>query len=173
VFEFFVIQSFRKLSSLLFREFLAASGAKYIECQSNDILLSSMLDEFGRNINASVVLFQDHAVTGHVIPGAVVRSRRESDRVFAHQVEPVGDYVATQKREVVATGGFMRHYNVPFADLYMEVREDCRRRGLGSFLLQEPKKECYLAGPRSSRSLPSTEHGVTSDADEGGLADSC
>jgi hypothetical protein len=28
----------------------------------------------------------------------------------------------------------------------MEVREDCRRQGLGSFLLQEVKRECYLAG---------------------------
>lgn len=30
----------------------------------------------------------------------------------------------------------------------MEVREDCRRRGIGSFLLQELelKKQCYFAG---------------------------
>ena len=27
-----------------------------------------------------------------------------------------------------------------------QVREDCRRRGFGSFLLQEVKKACYLAG---------------------------
>jgi GNAT superfamily N-acetyltransferase len=48
--------------------------------------------------------------------------------------------------EVVATGGFLLLYNKPFADLYMEVREDCRRRGIASFLMQELKKECYLAG---------------------------
>jgi GNAT superfamily N-acetyltransferase len=51
-----------------------------------------------------------------------------------------------QAGEVVATGGFLLHYNKPLADLYMEVREDCRRRGLGSFLLQELKNECYIAG---------------------------
>jgi GNAT superfamily N-acetyltransferase len=28
----------------------------------------------------------------------------------------------------------------------MEVREDYRRKGFGSFLLQELKRECYLAG---------------------------
>jgi len=50
------------------------------------------------------------------------------------------------KGEVVATGGFARHYNMPFADLYMEVREDSRRKGLGSYILQELKKACYLAG---------------------------
>lgn len=146
VFEFFVIPSFRKLSSILFRELLSASCAKYIECQSNDLLLSSMLYEFSRNIGADAVLFEDHTVTEHVIPGAVVRRRRDQDRVFKHHVEPLGDYVVALEGEVVATGGFMLHYNRPFADLYMEVREDCRRRGYGSFLLQELKKECYRAG---------------------------
>ena len=32
------------------------------------------------------------------------------------------------------------------ADLYMEVRPDARRRGYGSFLIQELVTECYLAG---------------------------
>src|SRR5437764_15448033 len=36
VFEFFVIQPYRKFSGALFRELLFASGARYIECQSND-----------------------------------------------------------------------------------------------------------------------------------------
>ena len=48
--------------------------------------------------------------------------------------------------EVVATGGFLLHYNFPFADLYMEVRENDRRKGLGSYLIQELKTQCYLAG---------------------------
>ena len=55
-------------------------------------------------------------------------------------------YVLEFNNEVVATGGFLLHYNMPFADLYMEVREDCRRKGFGSFLIQEIKKQCYLAG---------------------------
>lgn len=33
-----------------------------------------------------------------------------------------------------------------FADLQMEVREDCRRKGFGSFLIREIKKQCYLSG---------------------------
>ncbi|MBX2966728.1 MAG: hypothetical protein KF845_11310 [Cyclobacteriaceae bacterium] len=28
----------------------------------------------------------------------------------------------------------------------MEVKEDCRQKGFGSFLIQELKKQCYLAG---------------------------
>jgi GNAT superfamily N-acetyltransferase len=164
VFEFFVIPSFRKMSSLLFRELLAVSGVKYIECQSNDVLLSSLLFEFAREISADVVLFEDHAVTDHVIPGVVVRRRRADDLIFEHEVEPVGDYVVARGREVIATGGFMLHYNPPFADLYMEVREDCRRRGIASFLLQELKQECYLAGR-----VPAARCGLENAASRGAL----
>jgi len=146
VFEFYVIPAFRKLSSTLFREFVAASGARYIECQSNDLLLAAMLYEFAEDIGADVVLFEDHAVTEHKIAGAVVRLRRDDDRIFEHTIEPVGDYVLEVGGEIVATGGFLLHYNMPFADLYMEVRKDCWGRGYGSFILQEVKKACYLAG---------------------------
>lgn len=38
------------------------------------------------------------------------------------------------------------HYNMPFADLYMDVKEACRRKGYASYILQEVKKACYLAG---------------------------
>jgi len=146
VFEFYVIPAFRPLSSLAFAELLAASGAQFVECQSNDLLLSSMLYEFARNIQADTVLFEDHAVTAHTIPGAVVRPRRDGDRIFEHQVEPAGDYVLELGGEILATGGFLLHYNLPFADLYMEVQPDSRGRGYGSFLLQEVKKACYRAG---------------------------
>ncbi len=154
VFEFYVTPSFRKLSSLVFVELLTASGAKYVECQSDDLLLSSMLYEFSRNIGADTVLFEDHAVTEHTIPGAVVRPRHEDDQIFEHKVEPVGDYVLELGGEILATGGFLLHYNVPFADLYMEVKRDGRGRGYGSFLLQEVKKACYLAGRAPAARCP-------------------
>jgi GNAT superfamily N-acetyltransferase len=146
IFEFYVIPPFRKFSSLVFPELIAASGARFIECQSNDVLLSSMLYEFAQNINSEVVLFEDHAVTEYMIPGVVFRPRKENDSIFEHKVEPIGEYVLELEGEVVATGGFMLHYNLPFADLYMEVKENFRRKGFGSFILQELKKACYLAG---------------------------
>jgi GNAT superfamily N-acetyltransferase len=146
VFEFYIVPPFRKFASGLFRELLLASGVRLIECQSNDLLLSSMLYEFSREIRADVVLFQHGTVTDHQIPGAVVRSRRADDQVFEHTVEGVGDYVLEINGEIVATGGFLLHYNPPFADLYMEVRKDCRGKGYASFLLQELQKACYLAG---------------------------
>ncbi len=92
------------------------------------------------------MLFEDAHATRHEILGGVVRRRREVDQVFEHTVEPVGDHVLDVGGEVVATGGFMLHYNPPVADLYMEVRPDRRRCGYGAFLVQEVKKACYLAG---------------------------
>ncbi len=146
VFEFYVIPSFRKISSHIFSELVEGSGANFIECQSNDFLLSSMLYEFAENIYADVVLFDDSILTEYSIPEVVFRRRREGDDVFEHKGEPVGEYVLEKQGKVIATGGFMLHYNMPFADLYMEVKEDCRKKGFGSFLIQELKKECYLAG---------------------------
>ena len=43
IFEFYLIKPFRKFSNLIFKEFFLTSGATFIECQSNDLLLSSML----------------------------------------------------------------------------------------------------------------------------------
>lgn len=146
IFEFYLIPPFRKYAGEFFLELIAASGARFIECQSNDFLLTSMLYEFAQNINSEVVLFADQAVTAHTIPGVVFRRRTENDMIFEHKLEPAGEYVLEWHGEIVATGGFMLHYNMPFADLYMEVKESFRRKGLGSFILQELKQACYLAG---------------------------
>jgi GNAT superfamily N-acetyltransferase len=163
VFEFYLTPPFRRQASAAFRALLAASGATLIECQSNAALLFAMQCEFARDINADVVLFEDHAVTTLVIPGAVVRRRRDDDHIFPHGAEPAGDYVLALAGDIVATAGFLLHYNMPFADLYMEVREDRRRQGFGSFLLQEVKKACYLAGrvPAARCSLQNTASRAT------------
>ena len=146
IFEFYLIPSFKKCAAPLFRELISASGVTYIECQSNDRLLSAMLYEFARDIRSDAVLFEPHSVTEYKIPDSVFRLRRADDQIFEHTVEPTGDYVLEVRQEIVATGGFMLHYNVPFADLYMEVRKDCRRQGYGTYILQELQKACYLAG---------------------------
>lgn len=146
VFEFFVIPNARPHASALFERMLAVSGASTIEAQSNDWSLSPMLFEFGRNISADVVLFEAGTPTSLGLPGATVRPRRDTDRIFVHTSEPIGDYVLEVGGEIVGTGGFLRHYNPPFADVHMEVAEPHRRKGAGSFLVQELIRECGRAG---------------------------
>jgi len=146
VFEFYIIPSFRNLAPLAFFELVRASTVSFIICQSNDLLLMWLLFQFGQNINADTVLLEEDFTSSLCIDNVIFRKLSDKDIVFEHKAEPVGNYVLETNNEVVATGGFFLHYNMPFADLYMEVREDCRRKGFGSFLIQEIKKQCYLAG---------------------------
>lgn len=131
------------------------------------IFCSRRLFEFARNINADVVLFQAGAITDLIVRGAVFRRKAIDDRIFKHTVEPVGDYVVELEGQVVATGGFLLHYNFPFADVYMEVEKDHRRKGVGSFLVQEIIKQCYLAG-RAGRTLRFAKHRFESNLDQSG-----
>ena len=80
------------------------------------------------------------------IDGVLFRKHQEGDIYFDHTSEPEGDCVLVFDNQIVASGGFLLHYNMPFADLYMEVKKGFRRKGLGSFLIQELIKQCYLSG---------------------------
>ena len=77
------------------------------------------------------------------------------DGSFA-EVEPVGDWVLEAEGMVVATGGILFHYNRPYGDIFMEVAEAFRKRGLGSYLVQELKRVCYEQG-----SVPAARCGPT------------
>lgn len=82
------------------------------------------------------------------MPEARFRKATQTDanKVFEHTHEPVGDWLLEVEETIVATGGFLTHYNPPYGDLFMEVMEPYRRRGYGSYLIQELKKACYEAG---------------------------
>jgi GNAT superfamily N-acetyltransferase len=164
VFEFFLLPEYRKLASVIFRELLIASGATFIECQSNDLFLTSLLHEFSSNIRSEVVLFEDYMTTDLAVPNVAFRPKVAGEQVFIHHLEPVGDYVLEMGGKVVATGGFMLHYNPAFADLYFEVEEKHWRKGLASFLLQEIKKECY----RSCR-VPAARCSIQNRASRGAM----
>ncbi|MCC6815203.1 MAG: N-acetyltransferase [Saprospiraceae bacterium] len=146
VFEFYLIPAFRKLSATIFFDLLKSAKANFIEVQSNDLLLTSLLYQFGQNINSNVILFEDSFTSAITMNAAVFRRRNDNDTVFEHTSEPVGDYVLEVDKQVLATGGFLLHYNIPFADLYIEVERTHRKKGLGSFLIQELKRQCYLDG---------------------------
>jgi GNAT superfamily N-acetyltransferase len=46
----------------------------------------------------------------------------------------------------VGKGGILFHYNRPYGDIWMDVEPAHRRRGLGGWLVQELKRECYELG---------------------------
>ena len=135
IFEFYVIPTYRDKAKTLFSALISSSKAIYAECQTNDLLLTSMVYEFCEGVNSEVVLFEDYKTNNHFLPEVVFRKRRESDDVFGKKEEDAGEYVLEKSEKIVATGGFLLHYNVPFADLYMEVEKNSRGKGYGQYII--------------------------------------
>jgi len=149
VLEFYTFPEFRKDAARLFHEFLQVSRATHIEAQSNVPLMLAMLQQFATEIRREEFLFADRETTGLVcLAKGVFRKLKETGELplFSQGEEPLGDWIIEAEGEIVATGGFLTHYNPPYADLYLEVEESERRRGFGSFLIQELKKVCYENG---------------------------
>src|SRR5215831_11845003 len=149
VLEFYTFPEFRGDARRMFAEFLLVSGATHIEAQSNVALMQEMLQEFATEIRSEKFLFADRETTRLECPrNGVFRRLKETGELplFQPKDEPPGDWVIETERRVVAMGGFLTHYNPPYADLYMEVEESARRLGFGSFLVQEVKKVCYESG---------------------------
>jgi GNAT superfamily N-acetyltransferase len=136
LFEFYVAPPHRFLAFDLFHAMVAVSQATHIEVQTNDPLLTVMLHAFAHNVASERIVFDDQLTTGLASPGAVLR----------HRGDPDNDWVLEIAGECVGKGGILYHYNRPYGDIYMEVAEPWRRRGLGSYLVQELKRLCYAAG---------------------------
>jgi GNAT superfamily N-acetyltransferase len=147
--EFFVLAHYREIALPLFRRFVAVSGAKTIEAQTNDVLLSSMVQECADDVTSDTILFAEGIVTRlAAAPDMRLRPVTVIDRLrmFRHTAEPIGDWGLEFDSKIVATGGLFYHYNPPYGDIYMEVAEPFRRRGCGSYLVQELKRICREGG---------------------------
>jgi RimJ/RimL family protein N-acetyltransferase len=139
IFEFYLIESVRNVSNQFFALFCRASNASYIECQSNDRFLYPMFEKFAINTYAEAILFADDHETNLLVDKSSIERKD-------HANPDDCQYVINYDSKVAGTGGFMLNYNVPYADIYYEIHEDYRRKGLGSFFVQELKKEIYKMG---------------------------
>lgn len=136
VFEFFVLPNHRTHVFSLFDTFLAACGATAMEIQTNDRLLDTLFHLHVHDVEVDKILFEDKFTTLLIVPGALLRPRPEPDNDWALEINGA----------VAATGGVLYHYNRPYGDIYMEVVETFRQRGLGSYLVQELKRICREGG---------------------------
>ncbi len=143
--EFYLLPRYRPRALHLFPRLLSTAGAHHISCQSNDALLTLMLYDCARTIRVENHLFGDSATTRLRVPGARFRPARPTDakNIFPHRSEPIGPWVVEWRGAIVATGGILTHYNPPYGDLHMEVAPRYRRRGFGSYLVQELKRTAY------------------------------
>lgn len=146
--EFFLLHRHRDIALPLFKLLVSIRGARTIEAQTNDLLLSLMLYDHAVDLTSDTILFSDAMTTNLDLPGVKLRPLTDDDRatIFNHTIEPVGEWGLESDHRIVATGGLFFHYNPPYGDIYMEVEEAFRRRGLGSYLVQELKRICHASG---------------------------
>jgi len=137
IFEFYLLQDYRKNADKIFEQFRSETVATMVEAQTNDPQLIEMLYKHTENIRAEAILFEDHFETNLHLPQAIFRRKTNEDELD----DDDSDFVVQLNGELVATGGYMLNYNFPYADIYMGVKETHRGKGLGSFIVQELKKE--------------------------------
>ena len=135
IFEFYLLRPYRKFASMIFTKFGIASGASFIECQTNNKLQSELFFEYARNIQVEAILFEDNRQTQLNIPATLFRKNSGENEG--------PEYVLEYSGKVVASGGFVRNYNFPYIDMYYEVDDGQRMKGFGSLFTQELKREAY------------------------------
>jgi len=148
IFEFYVLPADRSRVFDLFDALLGTSGAKLMEVQSNDTLNAVMLHTYAREIRTEAIVFRDCFTTTLPSNGAILRqvTTDAETKVAIAQRQGGGEWRLELDGTVAATGGILFHYNVPYGDVYMDVVESVRRRGLGAYLVQELKRVAYELG---------------------------
>ncbi len=169
--EFYVLPALRGSALSMFRRLIEVSGARRIEAQSNDVLLTLMLYDCATEITSDRILFHDALTTNLDVPGATVRevTATDKERIFEHKVEGMGDWLIEHDGALVATGGIALHYNPPYGDIFMEVDEPFRQRGYGSYLVQELKRICYERGRKPAARCNATNAASRATLQKAGL----
>jgi GNAT superfamily N-acetyltransferase len=148
LFEFYVLPQYRSFSFDLFEKLLSVSGPQFMEIQSNDLLPAVMLHTYAHEIASEKIVFHDKVSTALAAHGATLRRISSDEETWAYIERREGgpEWVLELDGKVVAQGGILFHYSRPYGDVYMEVAEAFRQRGLGSYLVQELKRAAYELG---------------------------
>jgi GNAT superfamily N-acetyltransferase len=148
VYEVYVVPDRRTRAFALFETFLAASRPQAFEVQTSDTVTTALCLTFARDIGTERIVFRDALTTNLPANGVTltrVTSGEEIETAIAER-QGGGEWAAELDGDVVARGGILFHYNRPYGDVYMDVDEPFRRRGIGSYLVQELKRICYDLG---------------------------
>src|SRR6266853_1015676 len=101
LYEFYVLPHYRSFLFDLFSVLLSASGANWIETQSNDSVLTAMLHTFAHEVVSESILFHDKLTTALAPAEALFRRATAlddleipADQLSSHGVVEVGGAVA-------------------------------------------------------------------------------
>jgi len=119
-----------------------------MEIQSNDPLLAVMLHTYASDIASEKVVFHGKLTTTLPANGATLRRVTSEEETRAHIEQRQGgpEWLLELDGKIAGQGGILFHYNRPYGDIHMEVAEPFRRRGLGSWFVQELKHAAYGLG---------------------------
>jgi GNAT superfamily N-acetyltransferase len=111
-------------------------------------LLTVMAHTYGCELVSEKIVFHDRLTTDHPANGATLRRVTPAKDIQAclEARQGGGEWFLDVEGSPAGKGGILFHYNRPYGDLYLEVAEPFRRRGLGAYLVQELKRECYALG---------------------------
>jgi GNAT superfamily N-acetyltransferase len=127
---------------------VAASGAQFFEVQTSDVLLAVMVHSYGAEVASEKIVFRDELTTALPAQGATLRrvtSEKESACCFDERAGS-SDWSLELEGKAVGSGSLLFHYNHPYCDVAMEIKEEYRRRGLGAYVVQELKRIAYEMG---------------------------
>lgn len=164
--ECFVSAEHRTRELALVRALADASGAIELEVQSNIHDGRRLLDHATSRWWTENLLFAEGAETRLRVAGVTFRLREAQD------LGPEGEWVVEADGQVVGAGGWLTHYNSPYVDLYMEVAEEWRGRGIGGYLVQELRRVCANAGHRAAARCDPTNEASKRTLERGGLVHS-
>jgi GNAT superfamily N-acetyltransferase len=148
MYEFYVEPDSRPRAFELFDAFLAESRPQAFEVQTSDTVSTVLMLAYATDIGTEKIVFRDHATTMHNAIGLTLRCVTPADAIQAAiaQRQGGGEWLVELDGAVVGRGGMLFHYNRPYADIYMDVTEPFRRRGIGTYIVQELKRICYELG---------------------------
>src|SRR5262245_9604551 len=121
IFELYILPEYRSRAFDIFEALVAASSARFLEIQSNDLLMSVMLHTYAPDVQCEAIVFQDRLTTALPSNGATMRCLMPDDQI-RHCMQAQGggpEWRLELNGETVATGGILFHYNRPYGDIYM------------------------------------------------------
>jgi len=148
ILEFYLVPERRTRAFDFFEGFLAISGAQRMETQSNDLLATTMLHTYGKEVSAESTVFRDRERTSLAANRSTLHplTAPEETRLCIEERAGHAEWRLDVDGLPAARGVLLFHYNRPYTDIAMDVDESFRRRGLGSYLVQELKRIAYELG---------------------------
>jgi GNAT superfamily N-acetyltransferase len=146
--EYFVVPAVRHRALVWFDDVVRSLGIVAVEMQTVSPLVSALVWSRCEMVTCEKIVLRHVRTTAHAVPGASLVAKSD-DESIVHAISvrsggPVWGLVVDGVE--IGRGGFLCHYNEPYADIHMEIDEPFRRRGFGRYLVQELGRLAYQHG---------------------------